>query len=65
MEDRRASRVIAGANPIGGYSYGTANVSRFMPEYSNTERTADFILHCEEEVITTRQSHYSEKLRDS
>jgi len=34
-----------------------------MQEYFSVEGTADFLLHCEEEGITTWQSHYSEKVR--
>jgi hypothetical protein len=36
-----------------------------MQEYFTVEGTADFILQCEAEGITTWQSHYSEKIRDA
>jgi len=65
LGDQEISRLVAGGNPIGGYAYSTPNLSRFMQEYFTVDRTADFILHCEEEGITTWQSHYSEKVRDA
>jgi len=65
LGDQEISRLVAGGNPVGGYSYSTPNLSRFMQEYFTAERTADFVLHCEEEGITTWQSHYSEKVRDA
>lgn len=65
LGDLRVSRLIAGGNPMGGYSYSTSNLSRFMQEYYTPETTAEFLIHCEEEGITAWQSHYSEKLRDA
>jgi len=65
LGDRKVSRLIAGGNPIGGYAYSTPNLSRFMQEYFTVKGTADFLIHCEEEGITTWQSHYSEKVRDA
>jgi hypothetical protein len=59
------SRLIAGGNPIGGWVYSTPNLSRFMQEYFSVEGTAEFLIHCEQEGITTWQSHYSEKVRDA
>jgi len=63
LGDQKVSRLIAGGNPIGGWVYSTPNLSRFMQEYFTVEGTADFLIHCEEEGITTWQSHYSEKVR--
>lgn len=65
LGDLEVSRLIAGGNPIGGYSYSTSNLSRFMQEYFTVEGTANFILRCEAEGITTWQSHYSTKIRDA
>jgi len=65
LGNQKISRLVAGGNPIGGYGYSTANFTQFMKEYFTVERTAEFLLHCEEVGITTWQSHYDEKVRDA
>jgi len=65
LGDKTVSRLIAGGNPIGGYAYGTRKLSEHMLSYFTVERTADFLLHCEREGITTWQSHYSPLVRDA
>lgn len=62
---KSVSRLIAGANPIGGWSYGTRKLTQHMLNYFTVERTTKFILHCEQEGITTWQSHYSTQVRDA
>jgi len=51
----RATRLIAGWNPIGGYSYLGPHMDRHMKEYFTVERTVEFLLACEREGINTHQ----------
>jgi hypothetical protein len=51
----RISRLIAGSNPILGYSYLGAHTDQHMREYFTVERTAEFLLQCEREGITAHQ----------
>ena len=57
----RVTRLIAGGNPIGGYSQPTLNLSRHMLEYFTVERTIAFVEKCQREGIDTWQSGHSEK----
>jgi len=61
----RVPRLIAGANPINGYSHSTVRLSDLMVQYFTRERTTEFILHCERRGITTWQTSYSPKVRDA
>jgi len=58
----RLSRLIAGANPINGYGHSTRRMDDLMLNYFTTERTTDFLLHCEQEGITTWQTSWSPKV---
>ncbi|MDD4869705.1 MAG: hypothetical protein PHR77_04030 [Kiritimatiellae bacterium] len=49
------SRLVAGWNPIGGYSYLGPHTDRHMKEYFTTERTVQFLLDCERQGITAHQ----------
>jgi hypothetical protein len=51
----RISRLIAGWNPIGGYSYLGPNMDQHMREYFTEERTAEFLLRCEGQGISAHQ----------
>jgi hypothetical protein len=51
----RISRLVAGWNPIGGYSYLGPHVDRHMKEYFSTQRTVEFLLDCERAGITAHQ----------
>jgi len=51
----RISRLVAGWNPIGGYSYLGPHTDRHMKEYFTTERTIQFLLDCERAGITAHQ----------
>jgi hypothetical protein len=55
----RVSRLIAGSNPIGGYAYATVKLSRHMVNYFTVERTAEFLLRCEQLGINTFQGSSS------
>src|ERR1041385_2762006 len=65
LGSKRVSRLIAGANPINGYSHSTVRLSDLMVQYFTRERTTEFILHCEKQGITTWQTSYSPKVRDA
>ncbi len=62
---KRVTRLIVGGNPIGGFSYGTAKLTKHMLSYFTVERTTDFLLHCEKQGITTFQCNYSQVVRDA
>ena len=51
----RLSRLIAGSNPILGYSYMGAHTDRHMKDYYTPERTVEFLQNCERAGITTHQ----------
>lgn len=51
----RISRLIAGSNPISGYSYLGAHTDRQMKEYFTTDNTVQFLLNCEKAGINTHQ----------
>ena len=43
----RISRLVAGSNPILGYSYSGQHTDRHMKEYYTPQRTAEFLQNCE------------------
>jgi hypothetical protein len=51
----RVSRLVAGWNPIGGYSYLGAHTNRHMKEYFTTDRTVEFLVNCAAAGITLHQ----------
>ena len=51
----RISRLVAGSNPILGYSYLGPHTDRHMKEYFKAERTAEFLQNCERAGITAHQ----------
>jgi len=57
----RVTRLIAGGNPIGGFSHTSLNLSRHMLEYFTIERIAEFLTSCEREGINTWQFDHMEK----
>lgn len=57
----RVTRLIAGYNPIGGFSHTTLHMSHHMREYFSAERTAAFLLHCQRQGINTWQYDHTEK----
>jgi hypothetical protein len=65
LGNKRVSRLIAGSNPILGYSYGTAKLTAHMQNYFTVERTTEFLLHCERQGITTFQGNFSPKVRSA
>jgi hypothetical protein len=63
LGDKKVTRLIVGGNPIGGYAYATEKLRQHMLAYFTPERTAEFLVHCESQGITTFQSHDSPTVR--
>ncbi|MDD4269909.1 MAG: hypothetical protein PHO07_08340 [Pirellulales bacterium] len=57
----RVSRMIAGWNPIGGYSYMGHHMDQHMREYYTPERTVEFLQGCEQQGVNTHQYSPSDK----
>jgi len=55
---QRVTRLIAGGNPIFGYSHFNLQYNRHMVEYFTDERVVRFMLDCEKAGINTWQSNY-------
>lgn len=51
----RVTRLAAGWNPIGGYSYLGPHTDRHMKEYFSTAQTVKFLLDCESAGINLHQ----------
>ncbi len=62
--DKRISRLVAGGNPMRGFSHSSLKLSRHMLDYFTPRQITEFLLHCEREGITAFQSSYSETVRD-
>jgi hypothetical protein len=58
----RVTRLIAGGNPIGGFSHATKNLTRHMLEYFTLERTIEFLEKCDREGINTWQFDHDPKV---
>ncbi len=61
LGDRKVSRLVAGWNPIGGYSYLGHHMDQHMREYYTAERTVEFLQRCEQQGINTHQYSPSDK----
>lgn len=57
----QVTRLIAGGNPIGGFSHSVNNMSRHMLEYFTLERITGFLEDCAREGINTWQFDHMEK----
>ena len=55
LGQREITRLIAGWNPIGGYSYLGPHMDRHMKEYYSVDQTVTFLLDCEKAGINTHQ----------
>ena len=56
------TRLVAGWNPIGGYSYMGHHADQHMREYFTVDRTVAFLLECERRGINTHQYSPAEKM---
>lgn len=61
LGEHRISRLLAGWNPIAGYSYMGPFMDRHMREYFTLERTVAFLQNCERNGITAWQLDHGEK----
>ncbi len=57
----RITRLVAGSNPINGYSYLGHHMDQHMKDYFTVEKTVEFLRRCEGEGINTHQFSMSEK----
>jgi len=62
LGEHRVSRLIAGSNPISGYSYMGPIMDRHMREYFTDDRIVEFLEHCEREGINTHQGARPERM---
>jgi hypothetical protein len=65
LRDKQVTRLIAGGNPIAGFSHATPRLDNLMRQYFTVERTTEFIRHLEEEGIDTWQCSYQVVGRDA
>jgi hypothetical protein len=64
LGSHRLSRLIAGYNPIGGYSYLGHHMDQHMREYYTVERTVEFLQQCERAGINAHQFSPSDKMTE-
>jgi hypothetical protein len=64
LGDHSITRLIAGSNPISGYSYMGPILDRHMREYFTPERIVEFLWTCEREGINTHQFSHPEQMGD-
>jgi hypothetical protein len=55
LGEHHVTRLIAGSNPISGYSYMGPLLDRHMKEYFTSEQIVEFLWKCEREGINTHQ----------
>ncbi len=55
------SRLIAGYNPIGGYSHSVPKLSALMKDWFTLERTVEYVRRCERNGINTWQAGIDKK----
>ncbi|MGO8735422.1 MAG: hypothetical protein ACLQVM_21805 [Terriglobia bacterium] len=56
----RVTRLIAGSNPLYGYSHFNRLLNQLMAEYFTDERKIEFLLNCQKAGINTWQTSYNE-----
>ena len=64
LGEHRVTRLFAGWNPIGGYSYMGPTMDRHMREYFTVERIVEFLQKCEQEGINAHQFSRPEKMAE-
>ena len=57
LGEHQVTRLVVGANPIGGYSYLGSAMDREMREYFTRERVLELLSNCERAGINTHQFH--------
>jgi hypothetical protein len=58
----RVTRLIAGNNPMYGFSHFNRLLNQLMAEYFTDERKIEFLLNCQKAGINTWQTGYNENL---
>jgi len=64
LGDHSITRLIAGSNPISGYSYMGPILDQHMREYFTPEQTTEFLWKCERAGISTHQFSSPEQMAD-
>ncbi len=64
LGDHNITRLIAGSNPISGYSYMGPILDQHMKEYFTPEQTTEFLWNCERAGINTHQFSSPEQMAD-
>jgi len=59
----RITRLIAGGNPLYGYSHFNRQLDLAMVEYFTDERVVEFLLNCQKAGINTWQSNFKDRSR--
>jgi hypothetical protein len=62
LGDHDVTRLVAGWNPIGGYSYMGPVLDRHMKEYFTPEQTVEFLWQCERAGINAHQFSAPEQM---
>jgi hypothetical protein len=57
LGEHQVTRLVVGANPIGGYSYLGSAMDQEMREYFTRERVIELLSNCEQAGINTHQFH--------
>jgi len=61
----RITRLIAGSNPISGFSYLGRDMDQQMRQYFNTANTLEFLQRCQREGIDTHQFSLASKAEEA
>jgi hypothetical protein len=64
LGDHRVTRLFAGWNPLGGYSYLGPNANQDMKEYFTPQHIVEFLEKCEREGINAHQFSKPEMMTD-
>ena len=64
LGEHRVTRLFAGWNPIGGYSYMGPTMDQHMREYFTVPRIVEFLQNCEREGINAHQFSRPEKMAE-
>lgn len=65
LGNHEVTRLVVGANPIGGYSYLGSSMDQEMREYFTPERVVTFLAQCEHAGVNTHQFHDSALMTDA
>src|SRR5450631_2149438 len=56
------TRLVAGYNPIGGYSHSVPKLTALMKDWFTLERTTEYVHRCERNGINTWQASVDKKV---